>query len=430
VAENLGFADTYRPTRVGVYFGGPGTRPGQDVGDPFFGGVGPSRRSCTHCGECMTGCRHNAKNTLVKNYLYLAERAGAVVHPLTTARDVRPLPGGGYRVDTVATGRWLRRGRRQFTAEHVIFAAASLGTQELLHRLQDRGSLPAISKRLGVLARTNSEALLAVRSADKKSDFTKGVAITSSIHPDAHTHIEPVRYGVGSNAMGLLTTVMVDAEEGTPRWLLTARELWRRRRDLIRTHNPRHWSEQSIGLLVMQSVDNSITTYTKRGILGRRMTTRQGAGEPNPTWIPQGHKVARALADEIDGTAQGTWTDVFNVPMTGHFIGGCAIGDGAETGVVDPYHRMYGQPGLHVIDGSTICANLGVNPSLTITAMAERAISLWPNHGEQDARPPLGAPYQRQAAVAPLHPVVPAEAPAALRLPITPVSTAAKQGSQ
>ncbi|MFD6072950.1 GMC oxidoreductase [Amycolatopsis lurida] len=413
VAEDMGIADTYRPTPVGVHFGKRNV-------DPFFGGEGPLRKPCTHCGECMTGCRVGAKNTTVKNYLYLAEKAGAEVHPLTTAVSVRPIDGG-YAVDTVRTGRWVRKRKQTFTASEVVFAAASLGTQRLLHYLKDSGTLPNLSPRLGLLARTNSEAVLAARSLRKDTDFTRGVAITSSIHPDAVTHVEPVRYGKGSNFMGLLTTVLVDAEPGKRRWVLGARELWRNRRQLVRLHNPRRWSERMVGLLVMQTLNNSVTTYTKSGFFGRRMTTKQGIGEPNPEWIPAGHEVTRRVADKIGGLAQGAWTDLANIPITGHFIGGCAIGDSAETGVVDPYQRVHGYPGLHIADGSAISANLGVNPSLTITAQAERAMSLWPNKGEPDPRPPLGSPYRRLSPVAPLKPVVPPHAPAALRLPLTPL---------
>ncbi|GGL35480.1 GMC family oxidoreductase N-terminal domain-containing protein [Nocardia jinanensis] len=422
VAEELGVADSYQRTPVGVFFGGPGSRPGEDVPDPYFGGAGPARRTCTHCGECMTGCRHNAKNTLVKNYLYLAEQAGATVHALRTVTDVKPLPGGGYAVQTVTTGRWLRKKRTVFTAEQVIFSAASLGTQRLLHKLRDSGSLPDISGRLGFLSRTNSEELLAIRSRDKNSDFTKGVAITSSIHPDHDTHIEPVRYGRGSNVISLMGSVMVDEEPGVSKRRLWLREIWRNRRDLPHLHNPRGWSEQMIGLLVMQSLDNSITTYTRRGVFGRKMTTRQGEGAPNPTWISAGHEVGRRVADKIDGIAGGATSSVFNIPMTGHFIGGCVIGESPETGVVDAYQRLYGYPGLHVIDGSTISANLGVNPSLTITAQSERAVAMWPNKGEVDRRPPLGSTYQRVAPVTPVAPVVPESAPAALRLPLIEVN--------
>ncbi|MGW5717259.1 GMC oxidoreductase [Amycolatopsis sp. NPDC003865] len=410
VADDMGIGHTYRRTPVGVYFGQSGV-------DPFFGGAGPARSSCTLCGECMTGCRVGAKNTTVKNYLYLAERAGAVVHPLTTAVSVRPIPGG-YAVDTRRTGGFSRR---TFTASEVVFSAAALGTQRLLHRMRDTGTLPGLSPRLGLLARTNSEAVLAARSLRADTDYSRGVAITSSIHPDAVTHVEPVRYGRGSNVMGLLATVLVDGSPGRRRWVLGLRELWRSRRNLLRIHNPRRWSERMIGLLVMQTLDNSVTTYTKRGLFGRRMTTRQGAGQPSPSWIPAGHEVTRRVAEKIGGLPQGAWTDMANIPITGHFIGGCTIGDSASSGVIDPYQRVYGYPGLHVVDGSAITANLGVNPSLTITAQAERAMAFWPNRGEVDPRPSLGSPYQRVAPVVPSKPVVPSDAPGALRLPITPV---------
>jgi cholesterol oxidase len=418
VAADMGIDETYRRTEVGVFFGDADNQPGQQVPDPFFGGAGPSRRTCTHCGECMTGCRHNAKNTLVKNYLYLAEQAGAVVHPLTTVTDVRPLPGGGYEVRTARTGR--PRQTSAFTAEQVVFAAASLGTQRLLHQLRDTGSLPRISGRLGELARTNSEAIIAVKSRGN-TDFTKGVASTSSVHPSELTHVEPVRYGKGSNLMALLTTVLVDGEEGRPRWLLGLRELWRQRRDLPYLFFHRRWSERMVGLLVMQHADNSVTTYTRRGLLGRRMTTKHGQGTPPPTWIPEGHEIARRIAKKVDGVPQGCWTEFANIPMTGHFIGGCPIGESPRDGVIDPYQRLHGHEGLHVLDGSAISANLGVNPSLTITAQAERAVAMWPNKGEVDPRPPLGAAYQRIAPVSPKRPVVPAAAPGALRLPIAPV---------
>jgi cholesterol oxidase len=402
VARDVGVGSTYRRTPVGVFFGAPG----ESVDDPFFGGLGPRRSGCLHCGECMTGCRHNAKNTLPKNYLHLAEHAGAVVHPETEVTAVRPLREG-YAVVTR---------RRTFTAGQVVFAASALGTQRLLHRMRDSGVLPRISPRLGTLTRTNSEALLAARSRRRGADFSRGVAITSSIHPDPHTHVEPVRYGRGSNLLGLLGAVLVDGDR-RPRWLHGLREMWRQRRDLIALHDPRRWSQQTIVLLVMQSLDNSVTTRLRRG----RLVAAAGVGEPSPTWIPVGHDIARRVADVIDGVPGGTSADLVNVPSTGHLIGGCVVGDTPETGVVDPYQRLFGHPGLHVIDGSAISANLGVNPSLTITAQAERATSLWPNAGDADPRPPLGAPYARVAPVAPRSPVVPSSAPGALRLPITPV---------
>jgi cholesterol oxidase len=418
VATDLGLADTFRRADVGVYFG---DEPGALSPDPYFGGVGPQRRGCIDCGECMTGCRHNAKNTLVKNYLYLAEQAGAVVHPLTTVRQVRRRPGG-YAVETVPTGargRRRREGMRRFTADQVIFAAGALGTAKLLHAMRADGALPNISPRLGQLTRTNSEAILAARSRRRDVDFTRGVAITSSFHPDASTHVEPVRYGKGSNLLALMGAVLVDGGQDRPRWVTGLRELWRHRRDLPRLHNPRRWSEQTIVVLVMQSLDNSITTVLKRTWFGRRaLTSRQGAGEANPTWIPAGHEVTRRVADKIDGVAGGTLGDFVDVPVTGHLIGGCTIGASAESGVVDAYHRLHGHEGLHVVDGSAVSVNLGVNPSLTITAQAERALSMWPNRGEPDPRPPLGSAYRRVAPVAPRNPVVPEGAYGALRFSV------------
>jgi cholesterol oxidase len=419
VATDLGVAESFRATRVGVCFAGADGRqaePGAPVGDPYFGGAGPARNACRHCGECMTGCRHNAKNTLVKNYLYLAEEVGAKIHPLTTVVDVRPRPDGGYDVVTRRTGGKVRRRRSTFTAQQVVFSAAALGTQRLLHRLRDGGSLPHVSPRLGELSRTNSEAILAVRARRDDVDYSEGVAITSSIHPDSHTHVEPCRYGHDSNLMGLLGTILVDGLDGGRRWRTGMKELVRQRGDLFRLLNPRRWSEQTIPLLVMQTHDNSLTTFTRRRLFGRRLVTRQGEGEPNPTWIPAGHEVARRAAEYLDGIAGGAWADLADIPMTGHFIGGCVIGETPADGVVDPYHRLHGHPGLHVIDGSTITANLGVNPSLTITALAERATSLWPNRGEPDSRPPLGDPYVRIPPVTPNNPAVPGTAPGAFRV--------------
>ncbi len=421
VATDMGLAATFRPADVGVYFGVPDA-------DPYFGGAGPARRGCIDCGECMTGCRHNAKNTLVKNYLHLAERAGADVRPLTTVTAVRRRPGG-YAVETVPTGargRRRRDGARRFTADEVVFAAGALGTAKLLHAMRADGALPQLSPRIGRLTRTNSEAVLAARSRRRDVDFTRGVAITSSFHPDEHTHVEPVRYGRGSNLLALMGAVLVDGDQRGPRWVAGVREMWRQRRDLPRLHNPQHWSEQSIVVLVMQSLDNSITTALARRWYGRRvLTSTQGDGEPNPAWIPVGHDVARRVAAKIDGVAGGSVGDLANMPVTGHLIGGATIGNSAQTGVVDGYQRVFGHAGLHVVDGSAVSVNLGVNPSLTITAQAERAMALWPNRGERDPRPPLGAPYRIVAPVAPKNPVVPDAAPGALRLPVVVPETRA-----
>ena len=439
VADEMGVGDTFRLTPVGVCFGdgqdGDGSKaaPGASVGDPYFGGAGPERRACTECGECMTGCRHGAKNTLTENYLHFAERGGADVHPLTTVERLRERPesqGGGFAVDTLRTDAPRRRSNaRTFTARQVVVAAGTYNTQTLLHRMRSDGLLPRLSEKLGTLTRTNSEALVGAMSKQvpPPENLTHGVAITSSIHPDENTHIEPVRYGKGSNAMGLLTAIQVPGGGSIPRWLRFLGLAARHPTVFLRSFSNRRWSERIIIGLVMQSLDNSLTTSVKRGLLGgrKKLTSRQGHGEPNPTWIPAGQEVATRLAKRIDGYAGGTVGDIFNIPMTAHFLGGCPIGDSAETGVIDPYHRLYGYPGLHVVDGSAVSANLGVNPSLTITAQAERAMSLWPNKGGKDNRPAPGEAYRSVRPVFPESPAVPSGAFAELRfttsLPLTVV---------
>jgi cholesterol oxidase len=432
VADDMGVGDTWVPTPVGVFFGPDGKKaPGRTVPDPYFGGAGPERTGCIECGSCMTGCRYGAKNTLVKNYLGLAEKAGAEVLPMTTVTGFQQRSDGMWEVRTARTGLGLPK-RREFTATHVVLAAGTFGTQKLLFKMRDKGKLPKLSEKLGVLTRTNSESIVgaATLTVAPDLDLTHGVAITSSIHPTSDTHVEPVRYGKGSNAMGLLQTLMTDGTGpgGTdvPRWKQLLDSARHDPRGIMRMLNPRHWSERTVIALVMQHLDNSITTFTKRGKLGfRHYSSKQGHGEPNPTWIPVGNEVTRRIAKKIDGVAGGTWGELFNIPLTAHFLGGAAIGDSPEHGVIDPYQRVYGYPTLSVMDGAAISANLGVNPSLSITAQAERAASLWPNKGQVDQRPAQGGPYRRIAPIAPEHPVVPADAPAALRqIPIEPVTSA------
>ncbi len=437
VADEMGVGHTYRPTPIGVCFGAGGEKqPGAVVPDPYFGGAGPERRGCIECGECMTGCRHNAKNTLLKNYLHLAEQAGAEVLERTTVDAITPRPDGGYDVTTHRSGRSARR-KRVVSAGQVVLAAGTWGTQELLHGMRRSGDLPELSDRLGFLTRTNSEALCAssTKMRNKGSyDFHHGVAITSSIHPDPVTHVEPVRYGKGSGLMGMLLTVMTDGGGRTPRWLRWIGQALRHPLLLLSCLGGLgSWPERTIIALVMQTSDNSITVLPKRGRAGTRarLTSKQGHGEPNPTWIPAGNEVVRKISKRIDGGSYSTVGEIFNIPMTAHFLGGCAIGETAETGVIDAYHRVHGHPGLHVVDGAAISANLGVNPSLTITAQAERAMSLWPNKGEQDERPAPGAAYERLTPVAPARPAVPPTAPAALRLPLYVVqSTPAEQATE
>ncbi|MCZ4500160.1 MAG: putative cholesterol oxidase [Marmoricola sp.] len=409
VARDLGVAETFHRTQVGVFFG----TPGETVPDPYFGGAGPDRTGCTFCARCFSGCPHNAKNTLLTNYLHLAESAGAVVHPLTTVTDVRPLPGGGYEVRTVRSDRWVRRERRTFTAEQVVFSAAALGTQKLLHRLKRNGSLPTISERLGELSRTNSEAGLMAMSTTRR-DMADGVAISSSIHPEPHTHVEICRYGSGQDALLSSSAPLIDGGPLRPLRLLG--QLLRHPRTQFRLMRMHGKAEGSAFILVMQSLDNSVTSYLKRGLLGTRLRTRQGTGEPNPDWIPIAHRITRMFATRMGGHPRGSMADPFNQPVTAHYLGGAVIGLTPEHGVIDPYQRLFGYDGLHVIDGSAVSANLGVNPSLTITAQSERAVALWPNKGEPDPRPTLGSPYERLAPVAPERPVVPAGAIGALRL--------------
>ncbi|WP_435974484.1 GMC oxidoreductase [Streptomyces sp. Qhu_M48] len=431
-AQAMGIGDTFHMAPVGVFFGdgddGDGTakaKPGGEVADPYFGGAGPSRRACTECGECMTGCRHGAKNTLNENYLHLAEKAGATVHPMTTVVTVTEDSRGGFAVKTLPTDQRRKGKGRTFTARRVVIAAGTYGTQTLLHRMRDTGLLPGISQRLGELTRTNSEGLVGAQTTDRryrrkhgkeKADFTRGVAITSSVHPDAHTHIEPVRYGKGSNSMGSLTVLQVPYGAHRVRnWFLN---LLKHPTQAARSLSNWHWSERTIIGLVMQSLDNSLTTYRKPGGLGKGLlTARQGHGAPNPVQIPAATRAATLLAEEINGFAGSNVGELMGTPLTAHFLGGCPIGADAESGVIDPYHRLFGHPGISVVDGAAVSANLGVNPSLTITAQAERAMSFWPNKGEEDTRPRQGEAYVRLTAVEPKSPAVPAEAFGALRLP-------------
>ncbi|MFI2375098.1 GMC oxidoreductase [Streptomyces sp. NPDC018964] len=436
-AERMGVGDTFHMAPVGVFFGDgedadgkARAKPGQEVPDPYFGGAGPSRRACAECGECMTGCRHGAKNTLNENYLHLAEKAGAVVHPMTTAVSVTEDSRGGFAVATLPTDDRRKGEGRTFRARRVVLAAGTYGTQTLLHRMKAGGQLPYLSEKLGELTRTNSEALVGAQTDDRRyrratgaprADFTRGVAITSSIHPDANTHIEPVRYGRGSNSMGGLSILQVPyagGGSGAARvlgWLgNAAKHPWL----LLRSLSNRRWSERTIIGLVMQSLDNSLTTYLKPSGAGRGLlTARQGHGAPNPKQIKAATDGASALAAEINGFAGSNVGELTGMPLTAHFLGGCPIGASRETGVIDPYHRLYGHPGISVVDGAAVSANLGVNPSLTITAQAERAMSYWPNKGEADPRPAQGEPYRRLAPVEPKSPAVPAEAFGALRLP-------------
>lgn len=408
-AAEMGVSETYRKTPVGVFFGAPG----ETVPDPYFGGAGPARTGCIECGNCMVGCRVGAKNTLMKNYLALAESLGVVIEPMRSVLRISEVPGqpGMHRVLHERTGPTHGKDLRITTAPQIVVAAGTWGTQKLLHTMKAEGELPRLSERLGELTRTNSEAILGAETAraPKGMDLSKGIAITSSFHPDEDTHVENVRYGPGSNVMGGLQTLLVAGNTGRPRPLQFLRDLVTNPKPFLKMFpNVRKWSERSIILLVMQSVDNSLTTSVTKHAGRWWLTSRQGHGEPNPTYIPAGHEAAevitRRLAEATGeyAAAGGTWPEVFDVPLTAHFLGGVVIGDSAESGVIDPYHRLWGHPGISVVDGSAISANLGVNPSLTITAQAERAFSMWPVKGGEDPRPSQGEAYRRLDPVPPL----------------------------
>lgn len=444
-AESMGVGSTFTLTPVGVFFGdgqdgnGCVAAPGAEAADPYFGGAGPSRRACVECGECMTGCRHGAKNTLNENYLYLAERAGAEIRALTSVVDIRAPKqdsagdNGIYEVCVVPTASRKKTKPEVIRCGRVVLAAGTYGTQTLLHRIQERGGLPRISAQLGALTRTNSEALVGAltfpRPYRKRSgrreqpDFTKGVAITSSIHPNENTHIENVRYGKGSNTMALMCVPQYRVGGKLPKPLAAALAFLSHPVMVGRTLSTRHWSERTIIGLVMQTHDNSLNTYLRKRWPGRGvLTAKQGHGAPNPVHIPEGAEAARLLAGQIGGLAGTNVGELLNMPLTAHFLGGCPIAADAEHGVIDPYHRLYGHPGISVVDGAAVSANLGVNPSLTITAQSERAMSLWPNKGEADPRPRQGEEYRKIAPVAPHSPAVPDTAFARLDLSLEPTT--------
>ncbi|NNF10886.1 MAG: GMC family oxidoreductase [Acidimicrobiia bacterium] len=413
VGRSLGAGDTFHLNDVAVHFG----TPGEEVPDPYFGGEGPARSGCRHCGGCMVGCRFNAKNRLDKNYLYLAENHGAVVHPDHQVVDLERLEDGGYRVFARRPGGWSGRRPRTLTARQVVFAAGALGTTRLLAQLRDEGRLPDLSDRVGHQVRTNSEAIVGASAPTADIDYSAGVAITSSVHPDASTTIEPVRYPAGSNSMGLLSTILVDGGGRVPRWMRFGAAALRHPTRFLRTLSVRRWSERTVILLVMQSIDSSLRVFRRKGLFGTRLTSRQDTGKPNPRYLPVANAAARAAADHMGGEPGSSVNEVLlNVPITAHVLGGACIGESRQTGVIDPYHRVFNYPDLHVVDGSAVAANLGVNPSLTITALAERAVALWPNAGEPDTRPAPGEPFHALEPVAPRNPAVPEHAGGALRI--------------
>jgi cholesterol oxidase len=393
--REIGADRTYAKTRVGVFFG----TPGETVPDPYFGGAGPDRTGCVLCGRCMVGCPHNAKNSLVKNYLWLAEHAGAEIQPGRTVIDVRPLGAAdgsdGYAVTSVRTGAWFKRDRRVQRVRGVVVAGGALGTNRLLARCRLGGSLPRISARLGELVRTNSEALLAVTLPDGGPDLTRRVAISSSVYPDPDTHIETVTYGRAGGAMYSLFTVLTGDGTRITRPLRLLGALLRHPLQALRTLNPFGWSRNTIIVLVMQTLDNALALRARRLPWGGVwLRTEQDPERPNPTFIPVANAFAAWLAQRTGGIAQSSILEAAaNIPSTAHILGGAVIAADPSRGVVDASQRVFGYENLLVCDGAAIPANVGVNPSLTITALAEHAMSRVP------PKPGQAAPVTSRAKV-------------------------------
>ena len=379
LADDMGVE--YRRPTVGVFFG----EPGETVPDPYFDGDGPDRAGCIRCGACMVGCRHNAKNTLRKNYLWFAERHGVEILPERHVTEIRPLGDAadgseGYAVASERPGAWMRKRRETLTARGVVVSAGAVGSNWLLRSCKEFGSLPNLSDRLGEVVRTNSEALLAVTSRKDHHDFHRSVAISSSIYPDSVTHIENVTYGEAGDAMGLLFTSLTEGGTRITRPLKWAGQVAAHPIRFVRLLWKRGWAKRTVILLVMQTLNNSMRFRAIR--VGRRrlvLQTQQDPDNPNPTWIPAANEAAERLAEKIDGIPQSNLPEaLLNTPATAHILGGAVIAPDRGQGVVDAHQRAFGYENLLVCDGSVIPANPGVNPSLTITALAEHAMTFVP----------------------------------------------------
>jgi len=418
MATAAGVAHTFYPTDVAVFFGNQGDPHGTVSPDPYFAGEGPDRQTCIACGGCMVGCRHNAKNTLDKNYLYLAEKKGARLLAETKVIDVRPLSGHadgtatqdgtavkdatpisdgtsapdgtyGYEVFTQSSNGWFKGPVRRITTRGVIFAGSSLGTQDLLFRLKENGSLPSLSDQLGNRVLTNAESLIAVRYPETSEDLSSGIAIGSGIYIDADTHIEAVRYPRGSDALSPLSTLLVNGHPGPSRiltWLRTlALQFVTSPLRTLRALQPFGASHETLILLCMQAIDRPLTMRLKRPWYWPFHKVLTTAGDLIPTYIPSANRFAELGASVTGGVPCTTLTEIlFNIPMTAHCLGGAAMADTPERGVIDRHHRIFGYTNLYICDGSVISANLGVNPALTITALTERAMQAIPPKTAQD----------------------------------------------
>lgn len=381
VAEEIGRSDRFEPTHVAVYFGEPDVT----VPDPYHGGEGPDRTGCVLCGGCMTGCRFGAKNTLDKNYLWLAEKRGVEIHADTEVTWIRPLggPGDGFEIRARERVSLLRRRTVGIEARNVILAGGVLGTIELLHRLRrDPEGLPDLSPKVGDQVRTNSEVLIGVTSRRADLDMSEGVAITSILHTDDHSHIEPVRFSSGSGFFRLLAMPHGPGRNVLIRLWNAIRRIARHPRRALHQLFVRDWAKSTAILLYMRTLEGHI-----RLELGRKATeffrlglrSKPGRGPLPTAAIPEATKLTDLFAEEVDGFPGSVVTEtLFGIPTTAHLLGGACMGTGPEDGVIDHRHRVFGYDGLFVIDGSAVSANPGVNPSLTIAALAERAMSFIP----------------------------------------------------
>jgi cholesterol oxidase len=373
IAREDGRPEAWEPTDVAVYFG----EPGKTVPDPYFGGAGPDRTGCLHCGACMTGCRHGAKNTLDKNYLYLAEKAGLEILPDTEVSAVRPRAEGGYRVEAQ---------ERVWTADRVVLAGGVLGTVDLLLKMRgDAAGLPKLSPRTGAFVRTNSESLIGVTTERRDLDLSTGVAITSILHTDEHSHLEPVRYGKGSGFFRLLLTPHAPAPTAWMRLVASLAMFVREPIRMLRLYLVPDWARYTQILLYMRTLEGTLTFRRARTVrtgFQAGLTSALADAKAPEAFIPEATTLARRFAEKVGGTPASLATEmVLGIPSTAHILGGACIGASAAEGVIDERHEVHGYPGIFVCDGSAVSANPGVNPSLTITAMTERMMSLVPAKG-------------------------------------------------
>ncbi len=376
LGANMG-VDNFKATEVGMFFG---DKPGELVPDPYFSGKGPERMSCRYCGGCMVGCRHGSKNSLDFNYLYFAEKWGVKIIPETTATKIIP-KDGYYLIETQSSTSWLRTAGPTYQAKKVIVAAGVLGTLSLLLQCRDRyGTLKNISQRLGDIVRTNGESLLGATSFDSSKDFSKGIAIGASIHPDPITVIESVRYPSGSSAMRLMAVPLTPNGSKLTRPLKFIWKVLTRIHKVIRLWLVGDWAKQSLILLVMQSSDVQMKLRLKKGIFGfKKKLASLATGHKIPSYLPIAQEAVQKLATHIKGEPQNVIFEVLlGTPASAHILGGCCMGDNAQSGVINKNHEVFGYPGLYVCDGSVIPCNLGVNPSLTITALTERFTQQFP----------------------------------------------------